>query len=577
MVGESFSSAIADFHRARRQAALQQIMARLTGRPADLLSYEEVRRKLKARESGGAKLEDVPLDAIVGSVGRYSDFTRSFLPRRDSDAGRWARVKVATTDLRGLPPIEVYQVGQAYFVRDGNHRVSVARQLGATHIQAYVTRVRTKVPLSSEDQLDDLILKAEYTDFLEHTHLDELRPEADLSVTAPGKYPVLEEHIAVHRYFMGLEQQREIPYEEAVTHFYDEVYLPVVQIIRRQGILRDFPGRTEADLYLWLSEHRAALAEEIGWDVQPEEAAADLAARFSSTPERVVARAGARILGAITPEELTAGPPPGQWRAGRMADGAADRLFRDALVAITGEETGWCALEQALVLAQREDTRLHGLYAASTADQVESEGTQAVQAEFNRRCEAAGVSADLALEIGDPAHRICDRARWTDLAILSLNYPPEPQPIARLDSGFHAIVRRCPRPVLAVPRVPSALNRALLAYDGSPKAKEALFIATYLSGQWGIPLVVVSVVESERTASGTLNLAQEYLETHGVQAAFVEESAPVADAILKTAEGHGCDLIIMGGYGFSPVLEVVLGSAVDQVLRESHWPILICR
>jgi nucleotide-binding universal stress UspA family protein len=131
--------------------------------------------------------------------------------------------------------------------------------------------------------------------------------------------------------------------------------------------------------------------------------------------------------------------------------------------------------------------------------------------------------------------------------------------------------------VLAVPRVPSALNRALLAYDGSPKAEEALFIATYLASQWGIPLVTVTVMESERTVSGALDRAQGYLDTHGVQATFVEESRPVADAILKTAEGHGCDLIIMGGYGFSPVLEVVLGSAVDQVLRESRWPILICR
>ncbi len=116
-----------------------------------------------------------------------------------------------------------------------------------------------------------------------------------------------------------------------------------------------------------------------------------------------------------------------------------------------------------------------------------------------------------------------------------------------------------------------------MAYDGSPKADEALFVATYLSCRWDITLVVVTVIETGRTTTETLAQAQKYLETHGVRATFVKESGPVAEAILKTAEEHESDLIIMGGYGFSPVLEVVLGSAVDQVLRTSRQPMLICR
>src|SRR5690606_41196661 len=111
---------------------------------------------------------------------------------------------------------------------DGNHRVSVARSMGATHIQAYVTEVRTRVPLTPDIKPDDLIIKAEYADFLEKTRLDELRPEANLQVTVPGKYEILLEHIAVHRYFMGIDFDREIPYKEAVAHWYDEVYMPLV-------------------------------------------------------------------------------------------------------------------------------------------------------------------------------------------------------------------------------------------------------------------------------------------------------------------------------------------------------------
>jgi nucleotide-binding universal stress UspA family protein len=131
--------------------------------------------------------------------------------------------------------------------------------------------------------------------------------------------------------------------------------------------------------------------------------------------------------------------------------------------------------------------------------------------------------------------------------------------------------------VLAVPEGSRPLDRVLLPYDGSPKADEALFIATYITDRWNIPLAIVTVIESGRTSSNTLERAQSYLETHKVQATVVKESGPVTEAILKAAKEHASDLIIMGGYGFNPVLEVVLGSAVDHVLRASQRPVLICR
>ena len=128
--------AVQDFLRARRRAGLTEVLAVLSGREAPLLSYDEVRRRLHAVETPTQKLEDVPLDAIVGSVGRTQDFTREFLPRSDADKARWVGVRVAMTGLSGTPPVDLYRIGDAYFVRDGNHRVSVARQLGAKFIQA---------------------------------------------------------------------------------------------------------------------------------------------------------------------------------------------------------------------------------------------------------------------------------------------------------------------------------------------------------------------------------------------------------------------------------------------------------
>ena len=121
------------------------------------------------------------------------------------------------------------------------------------------------------------------------------------------------------------------------------------------------------------------------------------------------------------------------------------------------------------------------------------------------------------------------------------------------------------------------MSRALLAYDGSPKAEEALFVASYLAGRWGSQLVVVSVLENGLVSSQALDHALAYLESRGVSAISAQVPGPVPEAILQAADEHESDLILMGGYGHSPVLEAVLGSAVDQVLRVSRRPVLICR
>lgn len=103
----AYISALADFRSARRRATVEGIMARLSGESAELLSYEQVRARLNARETARSDFKEIPLDAIVGSVGRYNDFSLTFLPRRDNNAARWAEVKAAMTGMTGLPPIEV--------------------------------------------------------------------------------------------------------------------------------------------------------------------------------------------------------------------------------------------------------------------------------------------------------------------------------------------------------------------------------------------------------------------------------------------------------------------------------------
>jgi nucleotide-binding universal stress UspA family protein len=573
----SYIAAIRDFRRARRQAVMNEIIARLTGKPADLYSYEEVRQKLKVVESSNQQLKDIPLDAIVGSVGRYSDFTRDFLPRRDSAQERWSRVMAAMSSLTGVPPIEAYQIGDVFFVKDGNHRVSVARQMGSTHIEGYVTEIRTKVPFSTDTEPDDLILGAEHLDFLETTQLDKLRPEAHLQMTVPGQYRSLLEHIEVHRYFMGIDQDREIPYHEAVTHWYDTYYLPVVDVIRERGVLRDFPERTETDLYLWTLEHRSDIAKDLGWEVGPGPAAADLAAEYSPRPERVISRLGRRILDAVLPDALDGGPAPGQWRKERVTQRPDDCLLADILVAISGEERGWNALDGALAIARCEDARMHGLHVIPSAENGETEGLLALQSEFENRCQAAGFRGKLLVEAGKIPRVIVERARLADLVVLSLSNPYAPQATARLSSGLRTILNRCPTPVLMLPGPVAQMERILVAYDDSPKAREALFMATYLGGQWGVPPIVITVVENGRDNAEALDYAQEYTQSHGVEGVFLAVAGPVAPTILASAEEHDVDLIIVGGYGSSPLLEIALGSTVGDVLRNTRRPVLVCR
>jgi nucleotide-binding universal stress UspA family protein/uncharacterized ParB-like nuclease family protein len=564
-----------DFRRARRDAAMEDVMARLTGRSADLLAYDDVRQKLRITGTSERGLQEIPLDAIIGSVGRYTDFTRSFLPRRASDQDRWAGVQVAMSEGR-FDPIDVYQIGDSYFVLDGNHRVSIARRLGSKTIPAYVTEVKTKVSFSPNTQPDDLIRMEEQAHFLDHTHLDVTRPTANLEITLPGRYRLFEEQIDGHREWLAQQRGTPVSIPEAAADWYDNRYLPVVRVIREKGILRDFPGRTEADLYSWIVKHREGLQEALGWEVAPVDAAQDLAEQASPQPERVVARVGEALRGALTVPELESGPEAGQWRRQRVDSREDDRLFADVLVALSGEEVSWLALEQAIVVAQREGARLLGLHVVPTEQREHTLNAEVMQVRFQQRCAEVDVVGHLVVESGSVGAIVADRARWTDLVALTLSYPPGNQPLARLRSGFRTLVQRCPRPLLIVPGQTTGLNSALLAYDGSPKAEEALFVATHLGARWGIPIVVLTVAGDKRVADA-LARAQTYLEQHGVQATYEQRTGRVGDAILQCAQELKSELIVMGGYGLDSLREAVLGSAVDQALRESKCPLLICR
>jgi hypothetical protein len=282
-----------EYEHARRKASWRTIFMRLTGRRNELLRFDEVRRLLRAHGRRDAGAQQVALDAIVGSVGRYRDFDAAFLPRQAQTRGRWLSIDRAHHQDVKLPPVELYKLGETYFVKDGNHRVSVARERGQLYVDAFVTELHAAVPIRCLDELEEWLEQQDGVAFLATTRLLELRPEAQVRLTLCGQYDTLLEHISVHRWFMGIELTREVAYDEAVASWYDRVYLPIVEGIREAGILRDFPRRTETDLYLWLIEHLWYLREagELVDDAPLDAAARSYAAGFSLRPIRRLARA----------------------------------------------------------------------------------------------------------------------------------------------------------------------------------------------------------------------------------------------------------------------------------------------
>lgn len=256
------------FDAARLSAVMHDLLALVRQRPRDLLPFEDVRDRLKLRRVVDRGTRDVPLAQIVGTFGRRGEFNRAFLPRSEALRERWEDVRDLAVGARGLPVVELYQVGDAYFVVDGHHRVSVARSLGSPTIEAHVLEFLTPVPLGPDASPEDVLQKEGLADFLSTTGLVPSSPD-EFRVTHPGDYAEMLEHVAVHRYFLGLERSRDVSWEEAVRSWYATFFRPMTETIRASGILADFPERTEADLYLFTARHLHDLRTRFGDDVAP--------------------------------------------------------------------------------------------------------------------------------------------------------------------------------------------------------------------------------------------------------------------------------------------------------------------
>lgn len=272
-----------DFSKARMREKLATIGAFLSPGKRRLLALDEVRSILKIRGEEYQGVKAVALELIIGSEGRYRDFARGFLPRHGYLKDRWVRIDSAHYHDIILPPIRLYELGGVYFVRDGNHRVSVAKLQGALYIDAEVVSLSSTIRIDKGMGIDDIrraLIAFEKKEFYAQTLFGQITDDSDLDFTSPGAYDKIVEHILVHKYYINQGSTSEIDFVAAIDSWYRSVYAPIAGAIRAEGLESRFHGRTVGDLYLFISNHWEELKKRYGIHYPASEAARDFSSRY---------------------------------------------------------------------------------------------------------------------------------------------------------------------------------------------------------------------------------------------------------------------------------------------------------
>ncbi len=272
-----------DFSKARLKEIFSRIGGFLAPDQRRLLALEEVRAVIKPKSEAYRGVIAVPVSMIVGSEGRYRDFARGFLPKNDFLRGRWVRVDLAHYKDITLPPIQLYELGGAYFVRDGNHRVSVAKLKGALEIDAEVISLGSEIRIEPDMTLEELkkaVIRYEKEQFYLNTGFGALTKDDKLDFSTPGRYDEIMEHILTHKYFINQGNPVELSMDEALLSWYANVYKPIVDTITAERLTSRFPGRTASDLYAYMVKHWGVLKRRYGVQLPASEAVRDFSKRY---------------------------------------------------------------------------------------------------------------------------------------------------------------------------------------------------------------------------------------------------------------------------------------------------------
>ena len=255
-----------NFDAARQKARRERFWAWLIGAPHDeqaLIPFEAIEAEVEGLVSAETHIDQIRLDQIIGSIGRYDEFTRHFLPLTDSLRDRWISVETYALE-HGWPPIQVYQVGDGYFVVDGNHRVAVARQMGNDTIEARIQVVPNSGDIDMSQPLDQTLIELGRRSFLAQTELAQRVPDCDIRFTSPARFQVLREQIGRFQRLLAEIDGEDLSYQDATVSWYEMVYMPTAMLIEESGLLDHFPERTVSDLFVWLFQNRHMLRERHG-------------------------------------------------------------------------------------------------------------------------------------------------------------------------------------------------------------------------------------------------------------------------------------------------------------------------
>ena len=267
-----------DFNKAHNKALFNEIQHILNPEEATLISFTDIKKLLKPSNEVYKGMQVVPINLIVGSEGRYKDFDNHFFPKNNFLKARWERVDLAHYQDVTLPPITLYEVGGLYFVRDGNHRVSVAKAKGIEYIDAEVVSLQSEIKLkagSSKGQMIKQVINYEKRVFYNETNFGDLTDFWVLDFSTTGQYDVIYNHILIHKYYINMDKKEEIPMDEAVISWFNNVYLPVIHTIETHHILKHFKGRTRSDLYVFVIKYWDELKQKFGESFSLDQAAED--------------------------------------------------------------------------------------------------------------------------------------------------------------------------------------------------------------------------------------------------------------------------------------------------------------
>jgi hypothetical protein len=254
-----------DFARARRSRMLADLGRRLRFEPDDvgyILPFEEVVEALGRVSENDLGLQTIPLDSIVGTVDRTKDFDRAFRPTSPRLRARWQRIAEAQRRGESFPPISVFRVGELHFVRDGHHRVSVARSLGRDDIDAYVTEVHTRVGLGGDVRLSDLPVKGHERLFRERVPLDAER-RTQIKPSDPWDYGVLAEGVEAWGCRAMQNRRTFMDRAEIARLWFDEDYAPVTAMLDEAELVER--GETPTDAYMRVVTARYMLLRTHEW------------------------------------------------------------------------------------------------------------------------------------------------------------------------------------------------------------------------------------------------------------------------------------------------------------------------